>query len=91
MKKAVRLNITGNLQSLFFRQFIKEHAEKCNMKGYLRILEDGKVEIFLQGEHEELEDMINICKAGPKHSVIRNVDVKEERLQDFKDFKVLNF
>lgn len=91
MKKAKRLYITGSLQSLFYRQFIKENADKHNVKGFLRIREDGRVEIFLEGGSDAVDTMINICKNGPKHAIIRNVEEKDERLQDFETFKILRF
>lgn len=91
MKKAVRLFLTGNLQSMFTKLFFKEHAEKNNIKGFFRKLEDGRIELFLEGQQEDLSKMIEICKKGPNYTQIRNVEQKEERLQDFKDFKVINF
>ncbi|MEK6927015.1 MAG: acylphosphatase [Nanoarchaeota archaeon] len=91
MKKAIRLYIKGSLQSLFFKQFIKENALAYEVKGFLRIREDGRVEIFLEGESKAVDSMVALCKRGPKYAVIRSVEEKEERLQDFKEFKILNF
>ena len=91
MKKAVRLYITGTMQGIFFRQFIKTHADENNVKGFLRIREDGKVEVFLEGDSESVNKVVSICRRGPKYAQIRNVEEKEERLQDFKEFKILNF
>ena len=91
MKKSVRLFITGSVQSLFFRQFIKDHAAVNDVTGFLRKLEDGRLEIFLEGDRESVDSMIQICKIGPKHAVIRNVEEREEKFQDFKEFKILNF
>lgn len=89
MKKAIRLYITGTVQGVFFRQYIKENADKNSVLGYVRNLEDGRVEVFLQGESNSVDSLIAICKRGPQHSQIRSVEEKEERLQDFKEFKVL--
>ena len=89
MKKAIRLYITGTVQGVFFRAFIKENAERYNVKGFTRNLEDGRVEIFLEGNTDDVNKMIELAKKGPKHSQIKKVDVKPERHQGFKDFKVL--
>lgn len=91
MKKAVRLWITGSLQGIFFRQFIQENADAHNVKGYMRKLEDGRTEIWLEGDSAQVDAMILICSQGPKYANIRQVDKKEERMQDFKVFKVLRF
>ena len=91
MKKSIRLYITGTVQDVFFRGFIKENAEKHNVKGFVRNLEDGRVEVFLEGDNVEVDKMIELCKKGPKHSKIDKVEEKEEKFQDFKNFKVLHF
>ncbi len=90
MKKSVRLYITGTVQGVFFRPFIKENAEKLNVKGFTRNLEDSRVEIFIEGDSEQVNKMIELCKKGPKHSQIKKVEIKPEKFQDFKVFKVLH-
>lgn len=91
MRKSIRLFITGNMQSMYFKQFIKENADKNNVRGFMRNLEDGRVEIFLEGMNADVDSMVSICKTGPKFTQVRSVETKEERYQDFKDFKVLSF
>jgi acylphosphatase len=90
MKKSVRLYITGTVQGVFFRGFVKENAERYNVKGFIRNLEDGRIEIFLEGNANDVNKMMELCKKGPKHSMIRNVELKPERFQDMKGFKVLH-
>ena len=90
MKKAVRLYIEGTVQGVFFRQFIKENAERENVKGFVRNLDDGRVEVFIEGDYVNVDKMIELCQKGPKHSQIRNVEIKEEKFQDMKEFKSLH-
>tara|TARA_Y100000310_G_scaffold102337_1_gene100524 strand:+ start:2653 stop:2928 length:276 start_codon:yes stop_codon:yes gene_type:complete len=90
MKKSVRVYIDGTVQGVFFRSFIKENAERHNIKGFTRNLEDGRVEIFIEGDNDSVDKMIELCKKGPKHSQINKVQVKPEKFQDFKVFKVLH-
>jgi len=90
MKKAVRLYIDGTVQGIFFRQFVKDNADRYDLRGFVRNLEDGRVEIFVEGESDNVDKLIELCRKGPKYSQIRNVEIKEEKLQDFKEFKVLH-
>jgi acylphosphatase len=90
MKKSVRVYIEGTVQGIFFRAFAKENAERLNIKGFVRNLEDGRIELFLEGAKEDVDKMIELCKTGPKHSEIKKVEVKEEKFQDFKTFKILH-
>ena len=91
MKKAARAYISGTVQGVFFRQFIKDNADKLSLYGFVRNLDDGRIEVFIEGQGENVNKMIEICKKGPKHSQIRNVEIKEEKFQDFKDFRILRF
>ncbi len=90
MKKAVRMYIDGTVQDVFFRGFVKENAERHNVKGFVRNLEDGRVEIFLEGNSSDVDKVVEICKKGHKHSQIRGVDMRSEKFQDFKGFKILH-
>jgi len=90
VKKSIRLYINGTVQGVFFRAFVKENAERYNVKGFTRNLEDGRIEVFLEGNSDDVNKMIELCKKGPKHSKIRNIEIKPERFQDFKVFKVLH-
>ena len=90
MKKSVRLYITGTVQGVFFRVFVKENAEKYNIKGFVRNLEDGRIEVFLEGDADDVNKMVEICEQGPKHSQIKKVELKPERFQEFRNFKILH-
>lgn len=90
MKKSIRLYITGVFQKMFFRSFIKENAERENVKGFIRNLDDGRMEIFLEGDSEKVMKLIQLCQKGPKHAKIKNIQFKKERYQGFKNFKVLH-
>lgn len=92
MKRAVKIEITGTVQGVFFRQFIAENAVKLGLKGFVRNLDNGDVEVIAEGETDSILKMIEICKQGPKHSQIKNVKVEERKYEgDFKEFKILRF
>ena len=90
MKKSARLYIDGTVQGVFFRSFVKENAERYDVKGFIRNLEDGRIEVFLEGNTDDVNKLIELCKKGPRHSQIKKVDIKSERFQDFKSFKILH-
>jgi len=89
MKKSKRLFLTGSVGTMFFENFIKENADKLDIKGFLRKLEDGRTEIFLEGDNVSVDEMTSICNRGSQHTQIRHVEEKEEHFQDFKEFKIL--
>jgi acylphosphatase len=92
MKKAVRLVITGTVQGVFFRNFIKEQADKLGIRGFVRNLEDGNVEAIAEGNLADIDNLIDICRKGPKFANIRDVKVEERKYSgESKEFKVLRF
>ncbi len=92
MKTAMKITVKGNVQGMFLNQFVKENADKLNLKGYLRNFPEGKVEILVEGEEKNVERFLEIIKKGPKHSQIRNVETDKKRWEgEFKEFKILKF
>lgn len=89
MRKSIRLILAGTIQGMFFKKTIKDIADKNNVKGFLRNADTGKAEIFLEGDVENVDAVINLCKTNLKHAAIKNIEEKEERFQDFKDFQIL--
>jgi len=88
--KTVRIFISGTVQGVFFRGFIKKEAENLALKGYVRNLEDGRVETVVEGPENEINKMIEICKQGPAHSRIKNIIIESINHQGFSNFKILD-
>jgi acylphosphatase len=92
MKKACRFLVQGTVQGIFFRQFVKEHADNLKLKGFVRNLDDGNVEVVVEGEAENIGRLNEFLKTGPVHAQIRNVKIEEKKWSgDFEEFKILRF
>ena len=89
MKKAVKIIIFGTVQGVFFRTFIKENADKLSIAGFIRNLEDGNLEIWAEGDSKQVNEMIEICRQGPKHAQIKRLDIIDEKFQGIDGFKIL--
>ncbi|NPE27009.1 acylphosphatase [Methanococcoides sp. SA1] len=92
MKKGARFVVQGTVQGIFFRQFVKEHADDLKLRGFVRNLDSGDVEVVCEGEDEALKRLNEFLKKGPAHAQIRNVEIEERKWEgDFKEFKILRF
>lgn len=91
MKRSVKLTISGSVQGVFYRNFVREKAEGLNINGFVRNLENGNVEAFLEGDNDKVEAMIEECKTGTKYATVKNVEIKEEKFQGLKGFNILHF
>jgi acylphosphatase len=87
--KTVRIKIAGQVQGVFFRKYVAEESQKIGVKGHVRNLESGEVEVIAEGSPEQVEEITKLCKKGAPHSVVKNIDVQELNHIGFDDFKIL--
>ncbi len=83
------MKIYGIVQGVGFRYFVFKLAKELNIKGYVKNLEDGTVEVFAEGEEDKLNYLIEKCKIGPSLAKVEKVEIKEEEIKNFKDFKII--
>lgn len=83
------LIISGDVHGVGFRQFIKYHAKKLNIKGWVKNIPDGNVEAVFSGSSENIEKMINYSKNGPALADVKSIDVKELSDEHFEDFQII--
>lgn len=89
MIKQARVLISGFVQGVGFRHFIKNKALEFGLTGWVRNLPDGRLETVLQGSKEKINEMIELCKKGPLLSEIEDVEVEwQEEDKQFSDFLI---
>ena len=88
--KTLKIILSGTVQGVFFRDFVKENAEKLNVRGFVRNLSDGRLEILAEGKDENVNMLLVKCRSGPNQSYVKNVEIEELKHQGFDSFKVLS-
>lgn len=78
MLRQIHVYITGYVQGVGFRHYVKHHARKQAVNGWVRNLPDGRVEIVLQGKNPALEALLSIYRRGPMLAEVEAVHVKNE-------------
>ncbi|BCX15198.1 MAG: hypothetical protein KatS3mg097_090 [Candidatus Parcubacteria bacterium] len=86
----VYIRIYGLVQGVGFRFFTLEKANLFNIKGYVRNLNDGSLEIIAQGSEQSLLKFLSLVKQGPLLSRVENLEIvfKKPRII-FKKFDIL--
>ena len=87
--KQVKIIISGEVQGIYFRAFIKDRASELGLTGYVKNLENHKIEVIAEGHELKLQKLVEHCKSGPPGAQI--ADVKINYLQysgDFSRFKI---
>lgn len=77
----VHLFISGFVQGIGFRQFVKSHAQELGLTGWVKNTQDGGVEIIAQGKKESLDQLVMFCKKGPPLSKITDISARFENVR----------
>lgn len=86
---AIRLHITGRVQAVGFRAFVKRHAEHLGLTGWVRNCEDGSVEVFAQGNEVALRQLEEACAVGPLSAQVEHVSKEQGKPEVLSSFKIL--
>ena len=86
--RTLRVIARGRVQGVFFRASILEKASGLGIGGYVRNLENGDVEVLIQGENDQLQDLLGFIKLSPGASHVDSVSVEEIEEGPFTDFEI---
>lgn len=88
--KRVHLFISGRVQGVCFRIETKIRANKLGLNGFVRNLENGRVELAIEGKEEKVNKLVEWAKRGPMFAKVTDMQIAEEKYPgDFKEFKIL--
>ena len=89
-KQRVRVFVKGKVQGVFFRQALKVKAIQNGVLGWVRNLDDGRVEAVLEGNEENVNTLVEWCHGGPANARVEDVDIRNEKYSnEFSKFDVL--
>jgi acylphosphatase len=83
--------ISGFVQGVGFRRFVRHHALRLGLRGWVKNLPDNRVEAVLEGSKEKISQLINICRKGSFLSEVKNIAVEwEDQPQtEMEEFSIL--
>jgi acylphosphatase len=82
-----RLVVEGRVQGVFFRESCRREAERAGVAGWARNLDDGRVEVVLEGPATGVEQVAAWCRSGPRSAVVTAVQVVEEEPEGLTGFR----
>lgn len=87
--KQAHVLISGFVQGVGFRQFVKREAIKLGLTGWVGNTKDNKVEAVFQGSEDKIREVIKLCKKGPFLAEVEDIKIEwEETKQEYESFKV---
>ena len=89
MEVGVHIIVRGVVQGVGFRFFVHRVARELNLRGYVRNLYDGSVEIEAEGERGLIEELIKRVKVGPPLSSVRDLKIEWKKYQNkYNSFEI---
>ncbi len=80
--KRIKIKVYGLVQGVFFRYTTRKIARKLGLTGYVKNMPEGSVLIEAEGPENELFELLEFSKKGPKYAQVEKVDYE---LQGFKN------
>lgn len=82
------VTVSGKVQGVFFRASSQQKAIDYGLSGYAKNLADGDVEVFLSGEEENVDKMLDWLKTGSDQAEVSNIEQKKVDWQEHPFFSI---
>ena len=69
--------VSGRVQGVGFRYFVRQKAEAVGVDGYAKNLSDGRVEVLLCGPQSRVAQLQQAVQSGPAGSHVEAVEWQE--------------
>jgi acylphosphatase len=80
--------VSGRVQGVFYRANTRDTARDLGVDGWVRNLDDGRVEAIFEGPQEYVEEMVDWCHDGSPSARVEDVDVEYEEPQGADGFRI---
>ena len=80
--------VSGRVQGVYYRATTREQAGERGVDGWVRNLNDGRVEAVFEGSEESVEAMVEWCHEGSSRARVEDIDVEYEDPEGLDGFEV---
>jgi acylphosphatase len=87
--RRVKVLVSGRVQGVGFRAFTVSKANALGLTGTVRNLKDGRVEAFVEGPGDKVEELIKAVGTGPTGARVDGVLTEEQTHRgEFRSFTI---
>jgi len=80
--------VSGKVQGVFYRATTRDRARDAGVDGWVRNLDDGRVEAVFEGDPDAVEALVEWCHTGSPRAAVDGVDVEYGEPQGETGFEV---
>ena len=84
---ARRYLVRGRVQGVGFRHFVGKLANSLGVRGYVRNLDNGSVEVYATGSAEQLAELEGQLWRGPRSADVHGVEEEEAAWENYSGFQ----
>jgi acylphosphatase len=81
--------VSGRVQGVWFRERCRQQASSLGVHGWVRNLDDGRVEVLIEGETASVAALEAWCRVGPPSALVTGVEVEPCPPQNLTGFAVV--
>ena len=85
---ARRYIVKGRVQGVGFRYFTHRVAQEVGVRGWVKNLPNGTVEVCAEGDMEPMEQFLSRINKGPSLGFVEAVEVGEVETEGYQDFLI---
>ena len=75
MTRRLTARISGCVQGVGYRYFARDQARRLGLRGFVRNMQDGGVEVVAEGAEHDLRELLEGLRAGPPYGRVTQVRV----------------
>ena len=83
-----RVLVTGLVQGVNFRAACQRLAWQHGVTGWVRNLNDGRVEAVFEGSPSDVERLVDWARHGPRLAVVSDITVRAEQPEGLGTFAI---
>ena len=80
--------VSGRVQGVYYRANTRETAEEHGVDGWVRNLDDGRVEAVFEGTEDAVSALVEWCHEGPPAANVESVEVEYEERAGEEGFRI---
>ncbi len=88
MIKSMAITVSGKVQGVFYRQSTLEKARELGLRGWVKNCANGDVFIRAEGEEDQLRQLVDWCREGPRLAVVQQVECSEAEPVGVAGFRI---
>ena len=90
MERSLRIIVSGRVQGVGYQASCAREATALGLRGTVRNLGDGGVEVFVTGTEPLVDELVAWCRNGPPWAAVSSVEVSAvDELAPVTGFKVV--